>query len=49
MSEERCSDEVAVESWDCLSGIYIAELHEWRLVLGFNDDGLSEIVLFGEG
>ena len=44
MSEEWCPNKVVVECWDSLAGIDIAKLHEWRLVLGLDDDGLAQIV-----
>lgn len=45
MTKQGGADEVVVDRGNCLARIDIAELHERRLVLRFDDDRLAQVGL----
>lgn len=45
MSEQRCPEEVIVQSWDGLTRINVTEFHERRFILRFKDERHTQVEL----
>ena len=45
MSEQWCPEQVIIQSWDGLTRINVAEFHERRFVLRFQDERYTQVEL----
>ena len=45
LPEKWSTDQVVVQCWNRLTWVHVAKLHEWRLVLGFQNKGETKVTL----